>query len=323
MSNILITGGAGLIGSRVTEFLLKENHSITIIDPFIRYLPTEKLWFSDYLERRFSSLDAISFIRGDTVNLGLVQRTIDEFQPEYVLHLAGMPLANQSNIYIEEAIQGIVDGTVNLLQSLIGSNHLRNFVYVSSSMVYGDFQEFPCPETHQKNPKDVYGASKYCGEIMTRAFSRRFEVPCSIVRPSAVYGPFDINRRVIQIFIENALDHKPITLDGGGDLRFDFTYVDDIANGLIAVLLQEAAIGEDFNITYGKGYSLKEVSEELLNHFPDLEVVINEERDQNRPLRGALDVSKAKEILNFKPKFNLREGIRKYIQSYEDLSAEK
>jgi len=319
MSKILITGGAGLIGSKVTEILFKNGHNITILDPFIRYLPTEKIRFPDYLERRFTEveIEKLSFIRGDTSNAGLVQRTIDELQPDYILHLAGMPLANQSNIYIEEAIQGIVGGTVNLLQSVISCKNLKNFVYVSSSMVYGDFDAIPCPEDHPKRPKDVYGGSKYSGEIMTRVFAQRFNIPCTIVRPSAVYGPYDINRRVIQIFIENAIEQKPITLDGGGDLQFDFTYVEDIANGLASALLHKNAIGEDFNITYGKGYSLKEVADELLNYFPKLNVIINDDRDMNRPLRGALDIQKAKEILDYNPKFNLKEGINMYVRSYE------
>ena len=135
----------------------------------------------------------------------------------------------------------------------------------------------------------------------------------------AVYGPYDVNRRVSQIFIENALLGKPITLYGGGLQALDFTYVEDAAEGIIKVLFHEKAEGEAFNITYGQGYTLRELADILLTHFSDLDVKVVEEEDVFRPKRGALSIEKAKRIIGYDPQISLEEGIRRYLEIYRNL----
>ncbi|MEE9599548.1 MAG: NAD-dependent epimerase/dehydratase family protein, partial [Anaerolineales bacterium] len=193
------------------------------------------------------------------------------------------------------------------------------FVYISSSMIYGDFEVIPAPEDHPKRPKDIYGGTKYAGEVMTETYSRRYEIPYSIIRPSAVYGPYDVNRRVTQIFIENALLGKPITLFGGGLQALDFTYIEDVIEGMIKVMFHENAEGEAFNITYGRGYTLRELADILLTQCPDLEVKVVEEEDVFRPTRGALSIEKAKKIVGYDPQISLEEGIKRYLEVYRNL----
>ncbi len=320
MSKILITGGAGFIGSYVCRQLLAMGHEPVVYDAFVHYISPLKSILKEYTELRFQGItDQIEFRRGDTRDKAHLRRVILETRPERILHLAALPIADLSNQHSEEALTSILEGAVNVLEVLRDVDFVDRFVYISSSMIYGDFEEIPAPEDHPKRPKDIYGGTKYAGEVMTETYSRRYGIPYSIVRPSAVYGPYDVNRRVSQIFVENALLGKPITLFGGGHQTLDFTFVEDTARGIIQVMFHEQGQGEAFNITYGQGYSLRELAEILAGHFPELEVRIVEEEDVFRPKRGALSIQKAKDLVGYNPQTPLEEGIARYIEVYREL----
>ena len=320
METVFINGGAGLIGATVSRKLIDRGYRVVIFDSFVHYISPLKVAIKNYIDLRFAGIeDKVIVERGDTTNISHARRVIDKYQPEYVLHLAAIPIADLSNVHIEEAVNGMLLGTVKMLEIASTMQQLKKFLYVSSSMVYGDFEKIPCPEDHPKRPKDIYGGAKYAGEVMTSVFGRRFKVPYTIVRPSAVYGPYDVNRRVSQIFVENALSGKPLKLHGGGKLTFDFTYVDDIADGLILALLKDEALGEEFNITYGQSYSLLDFATALKRLVPSTVIELVEEVDQHRPLRGALDISKARRLLGYDPQFPLERGLDIYVDTYRKL----
>jgi len=320
MSKIFITGGAGFIGSYVCRKLLEQGHDVIVYDAFVHYIPPMQSLLKDYLELRFEGVeDEIDFRRGDTRDKAHLRRVIMETKPDRILHLAALPIADLSNTHSEEALTSILEGAVNVLEVLRDVDFVERFLYISSSMIYGDFEEIPAPEDHPKRPKDVYGGTKYAGEVMTETFGRRYGIPYSIVRPSAVYGPYDVNRRVSQIFVENALLGKPITLFGGGHQALDFTFVEDTASGIIKVLFHEDANGEAFNITYGRGYTLREFAKILKGFFPDLEVNIVQDQDVFRPKRGALAIEKAQQMVGYNPQVSLEEGVKRYIEVYKDL----
>ena len=320
MSKVLITGGAGFIGSYVCHKLLAMDHEVIVYDAFIHYISPLKSILKQYTQLRFQGIaDQVDFRRGDTRDKAHLRRVILETRPDRILHLAALPIADLSNRHSEEALTSILEGAVNVLEVLRDVDFVERFVYISSSMIYGDFEEIPAPEDHPKRPKDIYGGTKYAGEVMTETYSRRYGIPYSIVRPSAVYGPYDVNRRVSQIFIENALLGKPITLFGGGHQTLDFTYVEDAADGIIKVMFHDNGAGNAFNITYGHGYTLREFAEILQGHFPNLEVKIVEEEDVFRPNRGALSIEKAKQLVGYNPQVSLEEGIKQYLEVYRDL----
>lgn len=324
MSKVFITGGAGFIGSYVCRKLLNLGHEVIVYDAFIQYISPLKSILKDFTELRFEGItDQIDFRRGDTRDKAHLRRVILEIKPDNILHLAALPIADLSNRHSEEALTSILEGAVNVLEVLRDVDFVDRFVYISSSMIYGDFEEIPAPEDHPKRPKDMYGGTKYAGEVMTETFSRRYHIPYSIVRPSAVYGPYDVNRRVSQIFVENALLGKPITLFGGGHQALDFTFVEDTADGIIKVMFTESGQGEAFNITYGRGYTLRELADILLIHFKDLEINIVEEEDVFRPKRGALSIEKAKTLVGYDPRFSLEEGIQRYLDVYRNLEVFK
>lgn len=320
MSKILITGGAGFIGSYVCRRLLDMGHEVVVFDAFVQYISPLKSILKEYTELRFQGIaDQIDFRRGDTRDKAHLRRVIMDTRPDRILHLAALPIADLSNRHSEEALTSILEGAVNVLEVLRDVDFVDRFVYISSSMIYGDFEVIPAPEDHPKRPKDIYGGTKYAGEVMTETYSRRYEIPYSIIRPSAVYGPYDVNRRVSQIFVENALLGKPITLFGGGIQTLDFTYVEDVTEGMIKVMFHENAEGEAFNITYGRGYTLRELADILLTQCPDLEVKVVEEEDVFRPKRGALSIEKAKKMVGYDPQISLEEGLKRYLEIYRNL----
>lgn len=314
MSKVLITGGAGFIGSFIARNLLSKGHEVIIYDMFIQYVMPFESNYQVCLEKRFEGIwDKIVFIRGDTRNKDHLRRCIYEHKPEKIIHMANIPISDMSNLNPEEAIGCIINGTVNVLDVMRESLFVDRLVYASSSMVYGDFQYTPADEDHPKAPKDIYGGAKLATEILIQAYQRRFGINYTIVRPSAVYGPTDLNRRVTQIFIEDALKGKPIKVMGGEDFKVDFTHVKDLAEGIVLATFHEKAVNEVFNITAGRGRSLLEYIQIVKVYIPTInyEVV---PPDPKRPKRGALDISKAQRLLGFKPKYSIEDGIPEYIE---------
>jgi len=180
-------------------------------------------------------------------------------------------------------------------------------------MVYGDFESNLVSEVSPTKPKDIYGSFKLCGEIIVEGYRQRYNIATAIVRPSAVYGPYDGNQRVLYKFITKAINGEPITIDGDGSMKLDFTFVDDAAYGFYLVSTHKNASGHIFNITRGKAEKLIDVVGVLKNYFPSLEI-IHRDAPGYMPNRGTLDITKAKDILGYQPRFNLEKGIKVYIE---------
>jgi UDP-glucose 4-epimerase len=166
----------------------------------------------------------------------------------------------------------------------------------------------------------MYGAMKYVGEVMTKTFTRTTGIPHVIVRPSAVYGPTDLNGRIVQKLVEAACWARPITLVNPETTLLDFTYVADVAQGLSRALAAPVE-NETFNITNGHARSLADLHDLLRAHFPDLEAEVVERTEDFRPRRGTLDVSKARELLGYEPEWSLEAGIETYLEFMRSLPA--
>jgi nucleoside-diphosphate-sugar epimerase len=311
---IFLTGGAGLIGSHIAKQLVSLGHDVMLYDSFTAFMSPFQVNYGANIERRFPpELRNLKIVRGDVRHRGFLQRTLDDYQPTRVIHLAALPIADLSNRFSEEAMEANLIATVTLLDAVQSLRELRRFVYTSSSMVYGDFQYAPCDEDHPKAPKDVYGGTKLAGEVMVGAYGRRFGIPFTVIRPSAVYGPTDVNRRVTQIFVENALKGLPIVLHNGGVSKLDFTHVSDVADGFVRATLSEKSEGRTYNITRGRGRSLKELAEIVAKLVPGTRF---EEKppDMLRPERDALSIARAREDLGFEPKVDLEDGMPPYVE---------
>jgi len=313
MVKVLIVGGTGFIGSNIARQFLDLGHEVILFDAFIQYVPSRKENFGEITRKRLEDIEGkVIIARGDARNLGEIQRAVLEYKPDIIIQLASMPISTISNIYTQEAIDCCIVAATNILEVIKDVGFVKRFVYTSSSMIYGDFQKELADEKHPTEPKEFYGGVKLAGEHIVKSFCRRYGIDYTIIRPSAVYGPMDINRRVVQIFVENAIDGKELILEGA-DQKLDFTYVKDAAKGFVLAALSENAKNEIFNITNGQARSLKELVEILKKYFPELKVV-EKPSDKTRPTRGTLDISKARRLLGFEPDYHLEKGIEEYIE---------
>jgi nucleoside-diphosphate-sugar epimerase len=201
-----------------------------------------------------------------------------------------------------------------LLEILRDLKKPSRLVYVSSSMVYGDFLSPEVDELeHPKNPKDIYGAFKLAGEIVVAAYAKNYGIDTVVCRPSAVYGPTDTNARVIQKFVNAALQGKPLLLDGDGSMKLDFTYVEDAAQAIFFAATKPEAKNKIYNVTRGEGRSLKELTEIIRSHIPATKIE-HREVPKYMPVRGALSIDRARRELGFVPQVTLEEGVRRYIE---------
>jgi nucleoside-diphosphate-sugar epimerase len=317
MAKILVTGGLGLIGSAVCKRLIDRGEDVIALDNSTAYfnlLHDNASIYQRYLFDRLSPLrNKLTFVRGDTRHKDEIRRIINDHQPTHIIHLAAMPLANISQTHSEEAFGSIVSGTTNLLEVIRDNKSCVRFVYASSSMVYGEFMQSKIDETHPKHPKNIYGGAKLCGEVITQTYGNTFDIEYSIVRPTAVYGPTDVNRRVVQIFCENALMGKTLILKGGASNPLDFTYTDDIVDGFIRAALEPRGANEIFNISRGESRTLGDLVSILKDQLGDINV-IEEPMEKNIPRRGSLNISKAKRMLDFDPTFSLEKGVSEYLK---------
>lgn len=322
----LITGGLGLIGSVITRHLLNDHFvdEVICLDHYGRYVSSTKPDFVDYRRYRLNGIeDRVVIERAEAKYPLVLVKLLQKYRPKYIFHLAALPLAKLQNLNSEEAAEGSVQTTTNLVEAcgiMAGVDGYRpdRFVYASSSMVYGDFIYDPADEEHPTNPKEIYGTMKLAGEVITRGLCDFYKIEHAIVRPSAVYGPTDMNRRVSQIFLEKAIRRKKIKVHGE-DESLDFTYVDDTARGFVLAATQPGGVNQTFNITYGKAHRLLDYVKELKKFFPDLEYEVVP-RDSFRPKRGTLSIDKARSLLNYEPQFSLSEGIRRQVEFVKNVT---
>ena len=316
MAKIFLSGGAGFIGAVIAKKLIKNGDKVIIHDAFLNYVSPLKSNYEHLLKLRLDDIkDKVEIIRGDIRHKGRFLKILREKKPDKVVLLAALPIATLSNIYSEDAMGINLNGTVNVLESLRECDFVDQFIYASSSMVYGNFVKPVADEEHPTNPLDVYGGTKLSGEILTKVFSKQYGIPYTIIRPSAVYGPTDVNRRVSQIFVESAIKGKPLVLHNNGESKLDFTYVEDIAEGFVLALKKKEALNQTFNITAGHSRSLKDLAEIVSKLMPGTKIEYKEvPEDEKRPERGTLSIEKAKKLLGYKPKYSLEEGMKKYVK---------
>ncbi|MXY99161.1 NAD(P)-dependent oxidoreductase [Candidatus Poribacteria bacterium] len=314
MERVLVTGGLGLIGSHLVEQLVRFDYEVTIVDNMSSFDSPNRHAHEEALQWRISTLCK------DTPVVSLDVRHVHELaqlfytvKPDTIIHLAGTPQIRFANQHPKDAVSSIVDGTFNLLELARTEPKPPRIVFISSSTVYGNFIHNSAREHHPTNPIDVYAAAKLAGEALVRGFGNRFSIPFTIVRPSAVYGPSDVNGRVVQTFLERAMSGLELELRGE-DSRLDFTYVADAATGIRLAAASDQAVGETFNITYGQGRTLGELASIIRTLIPST-TIRKAQRDSTLPIRGTLDISKAQRVLSYKPLFSLEDGIAKYYHS--------
>ena len=328
---IVIIGGAGFIGHHLALALSEQGADVRVIDGLqinnilsLRttnaHLPHRDL-YGRMLDERLDLLQehGIELYIQDARDYHALGRLLEEIRPSVVVHAAAVAHAGQSN----KDPYTTFDHSLRTLENALdyARDNADHFVYLSSSMVYGDFLTSEVEETHPLEPMGIYGALKLAGEKMVIAYKQVFDLDYTIIRPSALYGPRCISRRVGQVFIENALYGKPLEVAGEGAERLDFTYIDDLVQGITRAIGNPEGRNEIFNVTYGESRALADMVAIMEEHFPGIEVAYTE-RDRLMPKRGTLSVDKARRLLGYEPENPVEIGFPKYIDWYRSLVPE-
>ena len=307
----LITGGLGFIGTKIIERLSQEGHKIVCVDNKDTYgiiTPNELNKLIAWRTRNWNHKN-VSIINGDLLDRDVCLKSF-RGRPEIVIHMATYPRAK---IVDEDPILGIpkvIDTTTNLLWHA-SKFHTKKFVYISSSMVYGDFKDGTREDSSTK-PQNIYGEAKLTGERLTKLFAKRDGLNYVIVRPSGVFGPGDLPDRVVSKFFDKAMRNEIITLHNGEN-KVDFTYRHDAAYGIIKAAVSEVA-NTSFNITAGNATSLRTLAETIIDITGSQSELQDTGNHKLYPMRGTLDISRAKDLLDYQPKFSLRQGLESYYE---------
>lgn len=330
MKTYLLTGGMGFIGYHLARRLLAENKRVVIIDSMKNYIPPEESLWRFYSAYRGNDLlktgrdlkIPLHIFQVDCNDSKKVTSLLDEFKPEVICHLAALSVAGICSDRPSEARVNILDSALSMLEALKGITFpLERFIYFSSSMVYGHFlrdqkgEIIPAEEDQKCDPIDVYGTLKLCGENLVKAYHIKHGLPYTIIRPSAVYGHTDCNRRVTEIFISNAMQGKELLIDNKGTHQLDFTYADDLVDGVIRAVESSGSLNGTFNISGGRGRTLNELAEIVCKLIPGA-AIKRLNAAPFRPNRGAQNISRARETFGFSPRFDLETGMTEYIKLF-------
>ncbi len=325
---IAIIGGAGFIGHNLALALARESARVEIVDGLqVNNLLSFAAENSDaqarglYLRILNQRLD---LLRGadipvhvqDARDYHVFSRILSQIKPNVIIHLAAVAHAGRAN----KDPFSTFDHSLRTLENALdhGRDNIEHFIFLSSSMVYGNFLTTEVDEEHPLNPIGIYGALKVAGEKIVIAYQQVFGLPYTIIRPSALYGPRCVSRRVGQIFIESAMQWKALRVDGDGGDRLDFTYIDDLVSGIILAIKEPKARNRIFNMTYGESRSINDLAGIIAQYFPGIAVQYVE-RDKLMPFRGTLSIKKAKDLLGYSPQNPIEVGFPKYIQWYREL----
>lgn len=297
--SILVTGGAGFIGSHIVDRLSPENKVIVLDN-----LSTGSM---SNLEK---SKDRITFIKGDILDKTLLKDLVAKV--EFVFHLA----ANVGNIRsIEDPhfdMEVNVKGTINLLEACVDSN-IKRLVYSSSAAIFGEAKYLPVDEDHPLNPESPYGVSKLSAEKYCFAFHKVHGVPATALRYFNVYGPRQESTdygNVIPIFLSRIKDGKPLTIFGDGKQTRDFVFVGDVVTANILAAAHPAAVGQIFHISTGKGKSVEELVR-ILNQITAREnPIIRADARAGEVRHSRANIKKARKMLGYSPQTDFKEGLR-------------
>lgn len=314
---ILITGGAGFIGHNVTRLLSEQGHECVVVDTVTTYgfIPNEEL---QYLVNARLKEDRIGKINGvypyDIRNVEDMTTAFTEFEPELVIHLASYPRQKVVSHNPLLASDVMSTGLINLLE-LSKKHNVCKFVYISSSMVYGDFTA-DVTEYANCNPIGQYGIMKYMGEKLVEDYSRQGHFDHVIIRPSAVYGEWDVEDRVVSKFMTKAMRGETLKVNGASEV-LDFTYVEDTAMGIVLAATKDKANGNIYNITRSddKLWTLKEAAELAIKIAGKGQLELAD-RDLSFPKRGRLDITRAVTDLGYSPTVSVEEGFQRYYDWY-------
>lgn len=313
--SILVTGAAGFIGSHICEYLIKTGMPVIGIDNF------DPFYSRDVKELNLKELrqsDQFRFYETDIRDSSKLNNILSSGQVEVVIHLAAKAGVRPSIDSIMEYYDVNVNGTVCLLESM-RKNGIRKMLFASSSSIYGNNPKVPFSESDRvDNPISPYASTKKSGELLCHVYNHLYGFDITCLRFFTVYGPRQRPDLAIHKFTRLIQENTPIPFYGDGSSSRDYTYIDDIVNG-ISCALNHLEGYKIFNLGESKVITLKnlvEVIEQVLGKKAVLNQLAMQKGDVTRTYAN---ISKARAEIGYNPKYNIEKGIKKFIDWYEEV----
>ena len=311
---ILVTGGLGLIGHNVVARLERSGHKIVITDTETNYgiIPQEELNY--LLDERRKKIKQSSCYRYDITDKKNIDYLFNFERFDMVIHMASFPRQKVVNANPAAGARVMMEGLINLLEASKRTG-VKKFLYISSSMVYGDFVD-DVAEDAVCRPQGQYGIMKLAGEHLVKDYARRDCFNYTIIRPSAVYGPLDVEDRVVSKFMLAAMQGRVLKINGDRE-TLDFTYVDDAADGVVAAALSDNTANKTYNITKSHSVTLYQAAKMAVELAGSGEIQVGD-KDPDFPSRGALNIDAARRDFGFNPQVDVKEGFQNYYKWFTE-----
>ena len=313
MESVLVTGGAGFIGSNIAEALTGLGYRVVIVDD----LSTGRM--ENILEIR--ERDSLKFIKGSILDGRLLRTTVREENISLICHQAAVPSVSKSIKDPMRTMEVNTTGTATVLQ-VAAECRCKRVVFASSSSVYGDTPELPKQEDMSLNPKSPYAVSKVSKEMLAGVFSSLYDVETVGLRYFNVYGrkqdPASDYAAVIPKFIFKALRNEDITIEGDGLQTRDFSYIDDVVAANISALTSKNIPRKVFNIAYGERISVMDLAGLIKESTGSASRIVYLPARPGDVRDSLADVGFARRHLSFAPQFNIRNGLAETIAWYRD-----
>ena len=303
-----MTGGAGFIGSHIVERLLKENYEVVALDNLDPYYDPK---LKEINIEIFKENPNYTFIKGDILNRELMGSIIKDI--DAVFHLAAQAGVRASIKNPEKTFEINTKGTLTLLNLCLDSN-IKKFINSSSSSVYGKVKYLPFDEEHPTNPVSPYGVSKLSAEHYCKVFYEVYGLKTINLRYFTIYGPRMRPDLAISIFTRKALQNKSIEIFGDGSFTRDFTYVEDVVDLNMKCLRSNNADGETINVGSGERITILELAKKIIKINKSKSKIVFSDRKKGDMEHTLADISKAKKLLGYDPKYGLDEGLRKFSE---------
>jgi len=307
--NCLVTGGAGFIGSNLSRFLAKNGANVTVIDNFSTGRRSNTSDFEDLGIKLFEA------------DISEQEQTSTHFSDiEYVFHQAAVPSVPRSIAEPWLTNNSNVNGTLAVLENC-RLNNIKKVVFAASSSAYGDTEVLPKEVSMKSSPLSPYAVQKLAGEMYCKTYFDNFGLRTTALRYFNVYGPYqDPNSEysaVIPIFIKKALNNESITIFGDGTTSRDFTFIEDVIQANLRAAISTKSDGHVVNVAYGARFTLTELANKVIENIGSSSSIEYADFRKGDVLHSLADLTTTKDLIDYKPKFDLSLGLSNTIMFYK------
>lgn len=308
---VLITGGAGFIGSHLVKKLLFHKYKVIVVDNLSSFYKPS--WKTNNI-KPFLKHPSFVFYNANILSLEKLKKIVSKHPSiDTVIHLAAQPGTRLSFIKPLLYEKTNIQGTYKLLE-VMKNRSIKNFIFASSSSVYGNTTT-PFNESSETKPLSLYGATKLAGEQILYAYHKNFHIPTTILRFFSVYGPNGRPDMAPYLFTKAIVNNKKITVFGKGETLRDWTYIDDITEGIYACINKTYKF-EIINLGNSKPVLLHNMLSIIENNTKRKFSVEHKPLRDDEPRKTYADITKAKKMLNWQPKTNFKAGMKLFIKWY-------